>query len=784
MRNRFFTSVRASLAAAFLVSLIVGCHNGGSGSTTTSSSAATTISGYPTTAVTVSPGQGVVLTATVTNDQKGDGVNWTLAGPGTLSNSTNSAPATNTVNTITYTAGLPTSTTTATVTATSIAVPTLSITFTINLESGLAISTASLPNGTLFTAYSTTLTSTGGTSPVTYTLTSGSLATGLTLSNTGVISGTPTIATPFTFTVQATDSSTTPLTATKTFTLTVIGPLTITSGNTAAGEIALPFRFVETATGGVAPYTWSLTQGTLPMGLMLSSTTGTTSGTPTGTAGPSTVTLTVTDSTGATVSHIVTITINAARTNAGNAELKGQYAFLLSGFDTTGNPIAAAGSFTADGAGNVTTGVMDTNGTALTAAQTSVAITAATYSVGTGNRGKLTITTAAGSMTFVVALNSIASGVAAQGFMLEFDGSGQSLTGALALQNAAAFSTTAITGGYAFGLSGFAASAANHAGAVGELQLSAGSLLSGEMVESTHSGAPLAVASGSYTVATNGRGTLTLTLPSGYGTLHFATYPVSTKLLYLLSTDAANGSLPLLSGQASAQTILNGSFSVTSLKGTAVQQLSRVLAVTSSASNVSEVAVGLYTFNGTGNATLTNDTNDAGVDTNASTTSAYTVAANGRAVITTATGIGGCEDCTASQVISYLSGANQGYALDLLTGIGTGTFQPQTQTAFTVTSLNGAYAAGSVQPAVPATLSTAELTANGAGAVDGIFDINSPAALAPDSTVTFTATVGANGRTMLTGSDGSSQVLYLTSPTAGVLLNLTTTSPVVQSVQQ
>jgi len=56
-----------------------------------------------------------------------------------------------------------------------------------------SISTASLPDGTVNTAYSQTLTASGDT-PITWSLDSGSLPTGLTLSNDGGISGTPTAA--------------------------------------------------------------------------------------------------------------------------------------------------------------------------------------------------------------------------------------------------------------------------------------------------------------------------------------------------------------------------------------------------------------------------------------------------------------------------------------------------------------------------------------------------------------------------------------------------------------
>ncbi len=506
MRFRQAFLVFVLFLAGLSASVLCGC-SGSSGSSVTAA-AQTTISGYPAAAVTVAPGATAVLTAYVNNDQNGAGVTWSVSGPGSLSNATNSAPAVNTVNTVTYTAAAPTSATTATVTATSVAAPSLSVSFTINLEAALVFSTSSsLPNATLNAAYSTTLVATGGVAPITYAVTSGSLPTGVALSSAGVLSGTPTVVGSFSFTVRVADSS--GLTATKSFSLSVIGPLTITSGNTASGEIGLPFRIAQAATGGVTPYQWSVMQGTLPTGLTLNSATGTLSGTPGGSAGTMVLTVTVTDSGGATASHVVTITLNASRSSVNDAELNGSYAFLLSGFDASGNPLAAVGSFTANGAGFITGGSIDLNGTALTAVQANVSLKNSTYSIGSDNRGVVTLNTSSSSYTFTIALGSISGGTASAGSLNEFDASGQQLAGNLALRDATSYSISVVTGGYAFGLAGFAGSAGAHAGAVGELQLKTGTVQSGELVESTRDSAgPIELASGSsYAISTAGRAT-------------------------------------------------------------------------------------------------------------------------------------------------------------------------------------------------------------------------------------------------------------------------------------
>jgi len=91
-----------------------------------------------------------------------------------------------------------------------------------------SITTTSLANGTVGTAYSQTLAATGGVAPYTWEITSGTLPAGLSFSANGVISGTPTIASdpPITFEVIANNG----LTATKTLSVT-IGSVVAATGN-------------------------------------------------------------------------------------------------------------------------------------------------------------------------------------------------------------------------------------------------------------------------------------------------------------------------------------------------------------------------------------------------------------------------------------------------------------------------------------------------------------------------------------------------------------------------
>src|SRR5207245_444684 len=104
----------------------------------------------------------------------------------------------------------------------------------------LRISTLTLPGATVGAAYSATLTASGGTAPYTWTLASGSLPAGLTLSSSGVISGTPSATAPSYFFVQAKDSATSAQAATSSFSI-------ITAA--ATGGLATDCTLYASATG-------------------------------------------------------------------------------------------------------------------------------------------------------------------------------------------------------------------------------------------------------------------------------------------------------------------------------------------------------------------------------------------------------------------------------------------------------------------------------------------------------------------------------------------------------
>ena len=176
-------------------------------------------------------------------------------------------------------------------------------------NSTINLSPATLPIGRVGAIFNQTFSASGGSAPYSFARTTGTLPPGLTLRSTGVLSGTPTSAGVFTFTVQATDDN--GCTGTKSYDLTTIICQTITVGppSLVAGTVGSAYSQTFTASGGTGPYTFARTTGTLPPGLTLSGS-GALSGTPTA-AGTFNFTVQATDSGGCTQTKAYTLTINS-----------------------------------------------------------------------------------------------------------------------------------------------------------------------------------------------------------------------------------------------------------------------------------------------------------------------------------------------------------------------------------------------------------------------------------------------------------------------------------------
>jgi hypothetical protein len=182
--------------------------------------------------------------------------------------------------------------------------------------SGPIINTTSFVIGVVNVAYSQTLAASGGSGSYTWSIASGTLPAGLSIgSSTGVISGTPTTAGLFNFTVQITDSK--GVTATEDMPFWVVTPTGITTTSLPNGVVNVPYSQILVANGGIGSYTWTITSGALPGGLALVANsgyigvmTGFINGTPT-TVGTFNFTVKATDSSGLSATQALSITITA-----------------------------------------------------------------------------------------------------------------------------------------------------------------------------------------------------------------------------------------------------------------------------------------------------------------------------------------------------------------------------------------------------------------------------------------------------------------------------------------
>ncbi len=172
----------------------------------------------------------------------------------------------------------------------------------------LSIATVSIPNAVLNGSYTATLVATGGNSPITWSVSSGTLPPGLALnSTTGAITGAPTTLGSFNFTIQAQDASGNK--APQPFSISVGPALSITTTSPLpGGTVNASYSASLAASGGTQPYSWSVSGG-LPAGLTLNASSGTITGVPT-VSGTFNFTVTVTDATNSVSSLQAALTLN------------------------------------------------------------------------------------------------------------------------------------------------------------------------------------------------------------------------------------------------------------------------------------------------------------------------------------------------------------------------------------------------------------------------------------------------------------------------------------------
>lgn len=632
-----------------------------------------------------------------------------------------------------------------------------------------AITTTSLPGGSTSSAYSATVTTSGGTAPFTWSVASGTLPTGLSLgsstSSSVTIAGTPTAQGTFTFTISVTDStgaSATSASLTIRISNLAITPSSPLPSGTAGTAYSLQFQ----ATGGTAPYQWSVASGsTLPTGLTLSGT-GLLSGTPT-VQKTYTFGITVTDSESPTASltEAFSLTISGA---TGLALLQGNFAFEFRGFNSSGQ-VVAAGSFVADGSGNITGGVEDIN--SIQGPPKNQVFTG-TYTLGSDNRGTLIFSSLSGTPTYAVSIDS----TGAQGRLIEFDSSGTRGSGQLVKQSVTTCGGDTISGtiseAYAWGVTGSAAAfsgvsisgpvvlagaftatpppAVGQSGSLtGEADINIPGINIPNPVNTT-AAPPL---SGTFkTTSRAGVCTMTLTPQQTSSGLTFDVYPVSgttTNLstAFIVETDAVSSAAPYVTaGEIYQQCILTGDVCSTSpftsvTAGTfftagSVGALTGQVLDTQTTPNTYLPDVAVAQLAGSGGSTFTMSV----VENQAGTIATYgspfqalfdTLDTEGRVSTNLASPFG---------PVFYIINQNEALCIGQINNNPFfGIFQPQSTGPFTASTIKGTFAEGTLHPSTSAVEDfSGVVTLDGTSAVIGTQDTSTSSANIAAQTVTGT----------------------------------------------
>jgi len=592
--------------------------------------------------------------------------------------------------------------------------------------------------------------------PYSWTVKSGTLPAGLSLSAAGVIAGTPTTAGAANVTVQVSDSETMPQTAVSgSLTLAISGgTLKITSTTADPGTVGTAYNFQLTASGGVPPYTWAVASGsTLPAGLALSSA-GVVSGTPTasGTFNPS---IAVTDETTSnTVSEPVSFTINPS----GNPLPDGNYAFQFNGNAAGGNPVGINGVFQVT-KGAVGIGFYNEN-ELNQAPQAQQDITGGSASIAPNGLGQLELTLQSGNVTFALAVpaSALTPGSDSDIRIIEFDdttGTGMRGSGVLKAANFNG-SLSAIKGGYAFAFSGWDMHS-QPAAVAGSFQADGlGNITSGIAdVNDNGTLSSYTAVTGTYTTDPVGSGVITLKLAAGL-TVTYTYYQVTPTELLATSGDLSSATIPLVSGSALQQT---GPFSNASFTGANVLELNGNALQT--AFYIPDITLGLLASDGNGNLAAAYDEYKGSLIAPQTYTATYTVdPATGRTPIT----------ASGTRAILYLVSNKKAFVLGADASTSSGLLEAQAGLPFTNTSLKGNYLGGTIP--WPALNVVSLIAADGAGNAQFTSNSSGSKGLLSDQKISGTYSVDALGRAVFTVSgDATPRIFYVVSPTKTVLLS-------------
>lgn len=522
----------------------------------------------------------------------------------------------------------------------------------------MTITTTGLADGTVNVPYSAILEAAYATLPVTWSISSGALPTGLSLDpGSGKVSGTPAVAETSNFTVMATDSSVPSQTGTRSLSITVEGAgahnaelsgryaFLLSGYDTHADRVAVAGSFVADGSGSITGGVEDLNDSSTAPQSNLAMISGTYSVgvddrgiiTFTNSAGFTyTMAIAMGNLTGGTAEEGSAVEFDSSgflmsgiieRQNSAaflKAAVVGSYAFGFDGSDMAGNRLAVAGQFTANGAGGITGGMFDAddNGTPTVSA---ALLSTSAYAVDT-TTGRCEATLDGISP----APSHFACYIVSAGELLalSIDTASTSglVTGEIAAQTGGPYSNNSLSSTVVMGVD--MATASGPQVMLGAVTFD-GNGKAGFSLDENSAGTLATVAGiGSYTVPDAATGRFTLATPQGMPSL--AGYLISANQAVVVGADSGvtTGTFEEQSAGPFTNSSLNfaGFFGEKAFAAAPLTPPSGVLPATLSA--------GAVTLDGSGNISITSDENRQGTLIPGQTSSTtYSVFSNGKVTL-------------------------------------------------------------------------------------------------------------------------------------------------------